>query len=298
MAKAEELIALKISEARAKIEARLNEISAGFKGLGLTDIVAYISKGGKRLRGFLSMATCEALGGDPDEALDIAAAAELVHSASLALDDIVDQDMVRRGGPSAWVLYGIGKTAIVSLLLVPVALKLVERHGQAALSYSISAWEEMVRGEIMDAYSAISGQPADYIEIVRLKTGSLFGLASALGAIAARRPEAAEDAYRFGELVGVSYQIADDLVDYLSYVNGTKKKLDPAERSFEAWAKTTLSPNNGDFTNKVLGYLREKVLEASTEARRLFSEGPLKDVMPEIPKFFVNSMLVQMKLSV
>ncbi|MGC9072054.1 MAG: polyprenyl synthetase family protein [Acidilobus sp.] len=293
----EAVMTAKLSEARARIEARLSEISGSFMGLGLTDMVNYISRGGKRLRGFLSIVTCEGLGGAPDDAVDIAVAAELVHSASLALDDIVDQDIIRRGGPSAWVLYGVGKTAMVSLFLVPIALKLVEKHGQLALSYSISAWEEMVRGEIMDAYSAISGQEADYLEIIRLKTGSLFALASALGAIAAKRPDIAEAAYRYGELIGVSYQVADDLVDYLAYLDGFKKRLDPSEKSFERWARESLSPLDGELTSKVLNYLRGRIEEASKEAYKLFSKGPLRDVMPEIPRFFVSSMLAQKGLS-
>jgi len=58
---------------------------------------------GKRLRGVLSVLVCEALGGKPEDALDIAVAIELAHAASLDADDIVDMDIVRRGKPATWV---------------------------------------------------------------------------------------------------------------------------------------------------------------------------------------------------
>ncbi len=293
------IITKKLEEARSLIELRLNEIAAGLRSVGLDEMVAYISRGGKRLRGFLNIMTCEALGGSAEDAIDAAAAAELVHSASLALDDIVDQDVVRRGSPSAWVLFGIGKTAMISLFLVPLALKLVEHYGQTALGYSIQAWEEMVRGEIIDAYLSTNGASGYYLEIVRLKTGSLFSLAAALGAIAASRPGRAEDAYRYGELIGVSYQVADDLVDYMLFVNGERPKLDPSERLFESWAKESLGAGReADVTPHALKFLRNKVSEASQVATRLFAGGPYADVMEDLPRFIVNSMLSRKGLSV
>ena len=292
------VIAKKLEEARTLIELRIEEIAAGLKGLGLDEVVSYISKGGKRLRGFLSIITCEALGGRAEDAVDTAVATELVHSASLALDDIVDQDVVRRGSPSAWVLFGIGKTAMISLFLVPLALKLVERYGRVALGYSIQAWEETVRGEIADAYPSADGS-YDYLEVARLKTGSLFSLAAALGAVAASRPGKAEEAYRYGGLIGLSYQVADDLVDYLLYLGGERRKLDPSERLFERWVKESLGgKQEDDLTARVLNFLRERTTEASMAAESLFPQGPYQEVMKYLPRFIVNSMLVRKGLSI
>ncbi len=292
------VIAKKLDEARSLIELRLEELAAGLKGLGLDEIVSYVSKGGKRLRGFLCIVTSEALGGKAEEAIDAAVATELVHSASLALDDIVDQDVVRRGTPSAWVLFGIGKTAMISLFLVPLALKLVEGYGRVALGYSIQAWEETVRGEIADAYPEAVGN-IDYLEVARLKTGSLFSLASALGAVAASRPGKAEEAYRYGGLVGLLYQVADDLIDYLLYLEGERPKLDPSERLFERWAKDSLGwGRDEDLTSRVLGFLRGRATEASMAAESLFSENPYREVMKHLPRFIVNSMLVRKGLSI
>jgi len=288
----------KLEEARALIESRLGELSASLSNLGLSDVVSYINSGGKRLRGFLTLLTCETLGCKADDAIDIAIAIELVHAASLTLDDIIDQDRERRGMPAAWVLYGVGKTAMVSLFLVPLALKIIERFGRAALSYSVSAWEEIVRGELLDAYASVKGPLVSYVDLARLKTGPLFALAVALPFIAASRADVAEEAYNLGDLIGLTYQIADDIVDYISYLRGLRPELDTGERLFREWAMNELGANSDDeVVSKALDYLREKVTDVSKKADELFTGYGQRELMKEVPRFLANMMLAQQGLS-
>jgi len=288
----------KLEEARALIDSRLGELSASLSNLGLSDVVSYINSGGKRLRGFLSLLTCETLGCKANDAIDIAIAIELVHAASLTLDDIVDQDRERRGMPATWVLYGVGKTAMVSLFLVPLALKIIERFGRAALSYSISAWEEIVRGELLDAYASVKGSLVSYIDLARQKTGPLFALAVALPFIAASRVDMAEEAYNLGDLIGLAYQIADDIIDYISYLRGLRPRLDTSERLLREWAVSELGAKSDDeVVSKALDYLRERVAEISKKAEELFASYSQRELIKEVPRFLANMMLAQQGLS-
>ncbi len=171
------------------------------------DISKYITEGGKRLRGILAVAFCEALGGRVEDARNAAIALELVHASSLALDDIIDEDVERRGRPSAWVNKGIKNTILITNLLIPRSILLVKVYGISAMKAVLKVWEEMTLGEILDT------RGGDYEKVIELKTASLFAIASFLGSLAAGREELKEKAWRYGFLVGKAYQIADDMVD-------------------------------------------------------------------------------------
>jgi geranylgeranyl pyrophosphate synthase len=282
---------------RTMIEPELNSIVSRLEMAGLEGLASYIVKGGKMFRGFVTMLFAEAAGGNLDRAKDAAIAVELVQGASLALDDIIDKDAERRGGPSAWVLYGIGKSAMVSLLLVPTALKLVEQYGPLALSYSITAWESMVRGEIIDAYSSLNLEPVEYLQLASLKTGSLFSLASTLGVIAADHEEYAERAWNYGNIVGIAYQLADDITDFANYARGAKDKLDPSERLFLRWAEAELKARGEDeVIEKGVEYLND-VLKRSISSLSFLPPGPATKMIAELPWFMASKMLESANLS-
>ncbi len=209
----EERLVEKWRRARSLLDERLGElVEAVSEGRGV-EVYRYIVAGGKRLRGFTTLLVAEALGASWDEALDAAAAVELVHSASLALDDVIDGDVERRGAPAAWLRFGPGRAIMAANLLISYAQKLLmERYGLGAVERSVLAWFDISRGEVRDAYM----EDGDYYEVVRLKTGSLFRLAAELGAVAAGAGrERVEALGEYGELMGVAYQLADDIVDYL-----------------------------------------------------------------------------------
>ncbi len=188
------------------------------------DISKYIAEGGKRLRGILAVAFCEALGGKAEDARNAAIALELVHASSLALDDIIDEDVERRGRPSAWVSKGIKNTILVTNLLIPRSILLVKVYGIVAMKMALKVWEEMTLGEMLDT------RGGDYEKIIELKTASLFALASFLGSLAAGREDLKEKAWRYGFLVGKAYQIADDMVD--------SERGEPGSAElFKAWSK-------------------------------------------------------------
>jgi geranylgeranyl pyrophosphate synthase len=184
---------------------------------------------GRRIRAILAMLWCEALSGDYHAAVPIAAAYELAHSAALIEDDIIDDSRSKEGADSVVAKYGIPRAILTSNDLLFYASKMVAKYARSGVdSLSISRMLDLLAdcchstaaGESLDlemtGVSKVSEE--EYENMVRMKTGALIGASSASGAlIGAGRSNAKiiDDAYVFGESLGVAYQIQDDLVDYL-----------------------------------------------------------------------------------
>ena len=282
---------------REMLEPHLAEAARSASEAGLEEVASYIVRGGKRFRGFLVVLVAEVLGGRAEDALDAAVAIELVHSASLAIDDIIDKDRVRRGSPVAWIVHGVEKTVLASLLMIPVAQRMVERYGLRALTRVVAAWERAVRGEILDYLATPHLPPSRYLELVDMKTGSLFALAAALGAIAARRPDLAPRLEDYGGHLGRIYQVADDASDYYLYIKGRRPKLDPSEELFERWATEQLGATPGeDAVKAALEYVAREARKAS----QLLDGIPAsrkRRILKAIPRFMAEKLVEEAGLT-
>ncbi len=260
----------------AAIEDRLKELPEA----EAISVAKYIALGGKRLRGFLVVELASSLGADEDEALDAAVAVELVHAASLALDDIIDEDIVRRGKKAAWVSFGIKKAVMVSNILIPFAQNIVyQRYGSLALLRTVAAWLDISRGEIIDAfYDADHTDPSLYIEMVRLKTGALFRLSAELGAIAAKAYDLIDSVSEIGENIGIMYQVADDIKDS----NDPMKRNEPGLRLFRRWL-------NGEGSEKALLFIKNMLVRTHILLNKTFGER--SSTIRLLPELIVNAML-------
>ncbi|MFB6138314.1 MAG: polyprenyl synthetase family protein [Halobacteriaceae archaeon] len=173
-----------------------------------------VLSGGKRVRPTLTLLVCSAAGGDPEgeTALDFAAGVELVHTASLVVDDIIDRSPVRRGEPSAWARSGHGAAIVTSNGLLGEAFALFSADPRATEAVA-DALVELGEGEATE----LVDQPADeaaYMELARRKTGALFRAAAELGAIAADADAHTVEAVgEYAERVGVAFQLRDDVLD-------------------------------------------------------------------------------------
>ena len=276
----EEQLVSRWREARRLLDRRLRELIELVPESEGVEVYRYIVEGGKRLRGFTTLLVAEVLGGSWEDAVDAAAAVELVHSASLAIDDVIDGDVERRGAPAAWLKFGPGRAIMAANLLISYAQRLLlERYGHRAVEKSVLAWFDISRGEIRDAYIP----DGDYYEIVRLKTGSLFRLAAELGAIAAGAYEKLGIMSGFGELTGVAYQLADDIVDYARGERGVMI------RRLVRWLG---SPS--DIITAALGKLRT-LLESVN--RLLEAAGLNGSMLALLPRFVVKVMLGEVGLT-
>jgi octaprenyl-diphosphate synthase len=196
--------------------------------------------GGKRVRPLAALLVCKACGGDPAKAVPLAAAVELIHSATLLHDDVIDEGEERRGRPASRMLWGNLVSVLSGDLLLTSALELVEASGVAgAMTDTLATMQRLIAGEVAQLKArgrddlGIDG----YMAIVRGKTASLFANACRGGARSAGAPPATIEALgRFGEHVGIAFQIVDDVLDLEGIPHEVGKRLgqDMAE------GKTTL----------------------------------------------------------
>ncbi|HEX7255218.1 MAG TPA: polyprenyl synthetase family protein [Gaiellaceae bacterium] len=232
----------------------------------LEEVARYaLEGGGKRIRPVLCLATTEAAGGEPDEALAAAAALELVHTFSLVHDDLpaLDDDEERRGRPTVHVRFGEAQAILAgdALLTEAFSLALQYREPQVARQLAL-ATSGMIGGQYLD----IDGGRADRLELNRLKTARLFEASVGCGLWVAGVPTELQGPWRsFGVDYGLLYQLVDDLCDDDGLVleRGRKATLEFAEET-EVRASSRLDAIDAD--TAVLAELLAE-LSARKEAR-------------------------------
>ncbi|MFC4542740.1 polyprenyl synthetase family protein [Halosolutus amylolyticus] len=198
---------------RALIEERLVDVVDAVDPETLGEEVRHVTlSGGKRVRPMVTILACETVGGTAEDAVDFGVGIELVHNASLVVDDIIDRSELRRGTTSAWAEFGHGPAIIASDGLLGEAFALFSADPNATQVVA----EAMVELGIGEA-TELSAKPAneeEYMTLARRKTGALFRAAAELGAIAADSdPFTVEAVGEYAERVGVAFQIRDDVLD-------------------------------------------------------------------------------------
>jgi geranylgeranyl diphosphate synthase type II len=185
--------------------------------------------GGKRLRPVLAMAAAEAVGAPPERALPVAAAVELIHTYSLVHDDLpcMDDDDERRGRPTVHVAFDEATAVLAGDALLAAAFATVaagvdgetppaERRLAAARELAEAAGSlKLVGGQVDDlGFDAEVADPGAIESVHLRKTAALIASSIVGGALlAGADPSAVARLRRFGEAVGVAFQIADDLLD-------------------------------------------------------------------------------------
>ena len=189
-----------------------------------------VSAGGKRIRPMVTLLSCGACGGQMAAAVPYAVAAELTHSATLLHDDVIDDGPVRRGQPASRVLWGNAVSVLSGDWLLTRALEVVSREQgrSAALPSLLATMRRLVEGEVLQLSlrGTFAASEKDYLDVVIGKTASLFGWAAAAGAWAAGKNGGLPDALtRFGEGIGIAFQLVDDALDYAADPALLGKKL-------------------------------------------------------------------------
>jgi geranylgeranyl pyrophosphate synthase len=205
-----------------RTEARLAEI-ANTHGAALgTHATGTLAAGGKRLRPVLVFLCGSAH--DDERLVAAGAAVELLHMATLVHDDVLDGAKLRRGRPTVFADAGRpAATATGDLLFSRAFAELAATGSEDAVRALSTASSALARGELMQRADAWNEDvtPERYLERCRLKTASLFEASCRLGALFGGRPDLAPALGRFGERLGLAFQMLDDVLD----VSG------PAERT-------------------------------------------------------------------
>lgn len=202
-----------------RVEARLRAALTSREAL-LTEISNYlVSSGGKRVRPAVTLLVYRACGGSDerlDDIVDVAAALELIHSASLLHDDIIDGSAFRRGRDSALRKFGLAETLVAGDFLFGQAYRLCARFEERLIQWAVRACIALTEGEIMQGRFRRNARVTldDYFEIVSRKTASLFQAGARTAAYLAGAGEPLiETMAAAGEHVGLTFQIIDDVLD-------------------------------------------------------------------------------------
>jgi len=177
-----------------------------------------IGGGGKRLRPALLLLTAGACGYRGTDHHTLAAVVEMIHTATLLHDDVVDESALRRGHATANAEFGNAASVLVGDFLYSRAFQLMVSVGRMrVLEILADATNVIAEGEVLQLMNAGNAavDEAAYFDVIERKTAKLFEAAAQLGAVLGDADAAREDAFRrFGMLLGTAFQIMDDVLDY------------------------------------------------------------------------------------
>jgi farnesyl diphosphate synthase len=252
-----------------------------------------VLNGGKRLRPFLVIETARLLGAPEDAALRVAAALECIHCYSLVHDDLpaMDDDDLRRGQPTVHIAFDEATAILAGDALLTLAFDVISAPETAlpaevrlrlvnALSRAAGVGG-MVGGQALDlAAERVSPDEAGIVQLQAMKTGALLRFACAAGAIAAGGDDAiVARMTRFGEIIGLAFQLADDLLD----VTSDAATLGKAAGKDAARGKGTLVSLHGETAAK------QKLAALVEEAETVLAPfGEAADTLRQAAGFIAN----------
>ncbi|WP_440953532.1 polyprenyl synthetase family protein [Methanococcoides sp. FTZ1] len=180
-------------------------------------IVGHICRsGGKMVRPIMLILASRICGGDPDRSTNAALAIELIHSASLIHDDILDEGIMRRGVESAHKKFGPAAAMLAGDYMISKSIELISSYDTPVVREFGRAGMAMAEGETIDIKSTNGTfEDSNYFDCINKKTASLFAASAAMGAYIADADETTAELFRdYGEKLGIAYQIVDDLLEY------------------------------------------------------------------------------------
>ena len=268
----------------------------------------YLTSGGKKLRPFMVIKSCEMFAGEEEKALPAAAAVELIHNFSLIHDDIMDNDDIRHGISTVHKKYGLPIALIAGDILFSKAFEVLATHGKK-IGHSDSIIADMSRilssacvhvceGQGLDIQMASSNKVPtidEYLDMIRKKTASLFEVSCALGVLSSSVPvvDNVKNLSQFGRYTGIAFQLIDDLIGVTGNPKLTGKAVGndirEGKKTFPIlWALEHADPNEREKIIKVFGhkeanrgYVEDAVnaissLNIEEEVRRVAHENMMK----------------------
>jgi geranylgeranyl pyrophosphate synthase len=197
----------------------------------LGQAAAYLlERPGKRVRARLCLGLSESLQIPPEEGIALAAAVELLHNASLVLDDVQDNDEMRRGRASVWRTFGRSQAINLGTFLIAQSTALAARLRGISPLFAATLREATTGQSAEIDFHAATPTLTAYEKMAEAKTGALFALGAKSAAILARLPEdlAATIGHAFARL-GAAYQVQDDLADAFGLKGRARAGLDLRE---------------------------------------------------------------------
>ena len=241
-------------------------------GSTITEIAEYLREGGgKRIRPTLLLLAARSLGYERAGMIRLGAVVELVHTATLVHDDIIDAADMRRGRPSTNTTWGNETCVLAGDWLYMQAFRTaLEERNFKILDLLIGLTQQMVEGELLQIEKL--GRfidEAEYYDLIYRKTACLFSVSMQLGACLADADPIQEDALaQYGRAIGLAFQIVDDVLD----LTATEEELGKPVASDLREGKTTLA---------VIHALAHGTGEEQAALRQVLTDGGFRSVTPE-----------------
>lgn len=229
----------------------------------------YACEGGKRIRPLILVLSAECIKSksvEPDAYL-AATAIELLHTESIIHDDIIDEENQRRGKPSFHVKYGYNSSILTADFVLGVILNISSKLKDPRIINELSdAATKMTEGEMMEIKlgKEMNITEDDYIKVLEYKTASLFEASAKIGAIVGGGDEEqVHTMTSFGNLLGIAYQVHDDLIDWNN-----------ENRLFNMLVRKNGKPT--DFVNQMDKLYHSYALKAKNELRKISTQSEVK----------------------
>ncbi len=307
-----------LAEDMEAVNSLIRERMASRHAPRIPEVTAHlVEAGGKRLRPMLTLAAARLCGYGGTHHVHLAAAVEFIHTATLLHDDVVDESERRRGRPTANLLWDNKSSVLVGDYLFARSFQLMVEVGSLrVLDILSSASATIAEGEVLQLTAAQDLRTDEdiYLQVVRGKTAALFAAATESGAEAAGADEAVVRALAtYGDALGISFQIVDDLLDYGSTAEVIGKNVgddfrerkltlpvikavasaDAEERAF--WVRTIEKGNQqeGDLEQAMAILRRHNALEA-TRADALAWSARAKEALAPLPAHPLRDMLIDL----
>jgi geranylgeranyl diphosphate synthase type I len=194
-----------------------------------------IIHGGKRLRPYMVIKSCQILGGKIPNAMSAASAVEMIHNFTLVHDDIMDNDEIRHGVPTVHKKYGMPIAILAGDVLYSKAYQIITESKLSSdsttqlVSRLAKACVDVCEGQLLDVKMAEDKKiptQAEYITMIGKKTAALFDVSCAMGAICAtNKNKDISNLSSFGRNLGIAFQITDDLIGVMGDPKVTKKPV-------------------------------------------------------------------------
>lgn len=242
----------------------------------LGEVLSYVKKrSGKMMRPILVMLMAKLFGTLSDSTFHAALSLELLHTASLIHDDVVDESNERRGQSSVNAIYNNKVSVLVGDYMLATSLKHAAHTGRVELVELVACLgQELSEGEILQLGNTGKEDFAEdtYFDIIRKKTAALFKISAQSGAVSVNAsPEEAMKAALFGEMIGIAFQIKDDIFDYFENAElGKPTGNDMLEGKLTLPALYVLNKLHDTSLNELA--LRIRALNASKEEIAQFVE--------------------------
>lgn len=242
----------------------------------LGEVLSYVKKrSGKMMRPILVMLMAKLFGTLSDSTFHAALSLELLHTASLIHDDVVDESNERRGQSSVNAIYNNKVSVLVGDYMLATSLKHAAHTGKVELVELVACLgQELSEGEILQLGNTGKEDFAEdtYFDIIRKKTAALFKISAQSGAVSVNASlEEAMKAALFGEMIGIAFQIKDDIFDYFENAElGKPTGNDMLEGKLTLPALYVLNKLHDTSLNELA--LRIRALNASKEEIAQFVE--------------------------